>query len=63
LLWLGQHLLSYNEPSRTVPVLAWVAGCFIKPFLKRVEAKYPHLFLIGEAPAQGAELRGLGSAA
>jgi hypothetical protein len=30
-------------------VLAWAAGCFIKPHLRRAGIKFPHLFLIGEA--------------
>ena len=49
LVTLAGLLLSYNEPAKTVPILAWTAGCFIKPHLKRTGAKYPHLFLIGEA--------------
>lgn len=31
LLLLAKHILSYNEPAKTVPILAWTAGCFIKP--------------------------------
>jgi hypothetical protein len=31
-----------------VPILAWTAGCFIKPHLKKNAIKYPHLFLVGE---------------
>lgn len=46
---LGGLLLRYNEPAKTVVVLAWAAGCFIKEHLKRQKIKYPHLFLIGEA--------------
>jgi hypothetical protein len=42
-------LLDYNEPAKTVSVLAWAAGCFIKPHLRRLGIKFPHLFLIGEA--------------
>ena len=49
LLILGQWLLSYNEPAKTIPILAWIGGCFIKPHLKRIGAKFPHLFLVGEA--------------
>lgn len=50
LLIISTPLLSYNEPQKTVPILAWIAGCFLKPFLKRkpTDAKYAHLFLIGE---------------
>jgi len=48
LLSLGRHLLSYNEPAKTVSVLAWCGGCFIKPHLKSKKIKFPHLFLIGE---------------
>lgn len=46
---LAEYMLSYNEPAKTVPILAWCAGCFIKPHLRRVGVKYPHLFLVGEA--------------
>lgn len=49
LMELGAPLLSYNEPAKTVTVLAWCAGCFIKEMLRVVGVKYPHLFLIGEA--------------
>ena len=49
LMELGAPLLSYNEPAKTVTVLAWCAGCFIKEMLRAVGVKYPHLFLIGEA--------------
>lgn len=49
LLELGQLLFNYNEPAKTVPILAWLAGCFIKPHLRRIKVKFPHLFLIGEA--------------
>jgi hypothetical protein len=48
-LALSEQLLIYNEPAKTVSILAWVAACFIKPYLKRkpMEAKFPHLFLMG----------------
>jgi len=46
---LGPLLLGYNEPAKTVSVLAWTAGCFIKQHLRRAGVKFPHLFLIGEA--------------
>ena len=46
---LGKLLLGYNEPAKSVAVLAWCAGCFIKEHLKSKKIKYPHLFLIGEA--------------
>lgn len=49
LLELGQLLFDDNEPAKTVPILAWLAGCFIKPHLRRIKVKFPHLFLIGEA--------------
>lgn len=49
LMELGAPLLSYNEPAKTVTVLAWCAGCFIKEMLRAAGVKYPHLFLIGEA--------------
>ena len=46
---LGPLLLDYNEPAKTVTVLAWCAGCFVKEMLRASGLKYPHLFLIGEA--------------
>jgi hypothetical protein len=46
---LGSWLMDYNEPAKTVSVLAWSAGCFIKPHLRKSGVKFPHLFLIGEA--------------
>jgi len=46
---LGSCLMTFNEPIKTVAVLAWSAGCFIKPHLKKANSKFPHLFLIGEA--------------
>ena len=49
LLRLGEWLMTYNEPAKAVSVLAWCAGCFIKPHLCKEGVKYPHLFLIGEA--------------
>jgi hypothetical protein len=49
LMQLGEWLMTYNEPAKAVSVLAWVAGCFIKPHLRKEGIKFPHLFLIGEA--------------
>ena len=49
---LAQNILTYNEPAKTVPILAWCAGCFIKSHLKKCGVKFPHLFLIGE-PGSG----------
>lgn len=46
---VGASLLSYNEPAKTVTVLAWVAGCYVKEILRSNGIKYPHLYLIGEA--------------
>lgn len=46
---LSEHILSYNEPAKTIPILVWCAGCFIKPHLSRVDYEFLHLFLIGEA--------------
>ena len=45
---LGQHILGYNVYSRTVPILAWCASCFIKPHLRRNKIKFPHMFHVGE---------------
>ena len=46
---LGKWLLEYNEPAKTAAILSWTAGCFLKPYLKTENIKFPHLFLIGEA--------------
>lgn len=46
---LGKYLMSYNEPAKAISILAWAAGCFIKPHLRKEGVKFPHLFLIGEA--------------
>jgi ABC-type dipeptide/oligopeptide/nickel transport system ATPase component len=46
---IGQTLLSYNEPAKTVTVLGWCCGCYVKEMLRSKGIKYPHLFLIGEA--------------
>ena len=46
---LGELLMNYNEPAKTVSVLAWTAGCFIKEHLRMRGIKFPHLMLIGEA--------------
>ena len=44
---MAKHILSYNEPAKTVSILAWTAGCFVKPHLKKNKIKL-HLFLVGE---------------
>lgn len=49
LMGLGKYLMSYNEPAKAVPILAWAAGCFLKEHLRLRDVKFPHLFLIGEA--------------
>jgi putative DNA primase/helicase len=49
LLELGRNILSYNEPAKTVSLLAWTSGCFIKEHLRMRHVKFPHLMLIGEA--------------
>ena len=49
LVELGHNLLEYNEQAKTVTVLAWCAGCYVKEMLRVSGIKYPHLFLIGEA--------------
>lgn len=46
---LGERLMSYNEPAKTVSILAWISGCFIKEHLRKKNVKFPHLMLIGEA--------------
>jgi len=46
---IGTDLLRYNASAKTVAVLAWCTGCFLKEHLRRMHIKYPHLFLIGEA--------------
>ena len=49
LITLGPLLLGFNEPAKSISVLAWRAGCFLKQHLKAINVKFPHLFLIGEA--------------
>ena len=46
---LGERLMTYNEPAKTVSILAWIAGCFLKEHLRSQNIKFPHLMLIGEA--------------
>ena len=46
---IAKYLLSYNEPAKTVSVIAWSAACFLKNHLRSYSVKFPHLFLIGEA--------------
>jgi putative DNA primase/helicase len=46
---LGERLMTYNEPAKTVSILAWMAGCFVKARLREKSVKFPHLMLIGEA--------------
>jgi hypothetical protein len=46
---VGSPLLRYNESAKTVAILAWCAGCFVKEHLRQAGIKFPHLFLIGEA--------------
>lgn len=46
---IGNRLLEYNEPAKTVSILSWTAACFLKPHLMAEGIKFPHLFLIGEA--------------
>jgi len=46
---LGPLLMEYNEPAKTVPVLAWTTSCFVKPHLRKAGIKSPQLSLIGEA--------------
>lgn len=49
LLDIGKLLMSYNEPAKSISILAWACGCFIKEHLRLRGVKFPHLFLIGEA--------------
>lgn len=49
LMAVGSLLISYNESDKTVPILAWAAGCFLKEHFRISGIKFPHLFLIGEA--------------
>lgn len=46
---LGPLLIGYNEPAKTISVMAWCVGCFLKEHLRKAGIKFPHLFLIGEA--------------
>jgi len=45
---LGKHMLTYNIKKRTVPILAWIAACFVKPHLKNLDIKFPIMLLVGE---------------
>ena len=42
-------LMTYNEPAKTIPILGWCAGAFLKIRLSKLGIKFPHLALIGEA--------------
>lgn len=46
---IGNALMSFNDPLRTVSVLAWCTACFIKQHLKEAAIKFLSLLLIGEA--------------
>ena len=46
---IGKYILTYNEPQKTISILAWITGCFLKEYLRTQGVKFPHLFLIGEA--------------
>jgi len=41
LMVVAKHILTYNEPAKAVPIMAWTAGCFIKPHLKKFKIKFP----------------------
>ena len=49
LIQVGKLLLTYNEPAKTVAIMAWCSGCFLKQHFRSLDIKFPHLFLIGEA--------------
>ena len=49
LMAVGQLILGYNEPEKTISILGWSAGCFLKEHLRLLGIKFPLLFLIGEA--------------
>ena len=55
---LGTPILRYNASAKTVAVLAWCAGCFLKEHLRQSHIKYPHLFLIGEAGSRQIQYAG-----
>ena len=44
-----KNLMEYNEPAKTIPILGWCAGAFLKTRLTKLGIKFPHLALIGEA--------------
>ena len=46
---IGRSLMEYNEPAKTVTLLGWCCGCFVKEMLRAAGIKFPHLYLIGEA--------------
>lgn len=51
--FIGQQMADelQLEPAKSVSILAWAAGCFIKRHLRKEGVKYPHLFLVGEPEA------------
>ena len=49
LVFIGANIFGYNEYIKTVPILAWIAACFVKNHLWAVGAKFPQLSLFGES--------------
>lgn len=45
---IGTALFEYNEPAKTVSIIGFCAGCFLKEKLKTLSIKFPHLVLTGE---------------
>lgn len=45
---IGRALFEYNEPAKTVSIMAFCAGCFLKEKFKKLDIKFPHLVLTGE---------------
>jgi putative DNA primase/helicase len=45
---VGRALFEYNEPAKTVSIIGFCAGCFLKEKLRTLSIKFPHLVLTGE---------------
>ncbi|GAB6157878.1 hypothetical protein JCM39194_10780 [Desulfotomaculum varum] len=45
---IGRALFEYIEPAKTVSIIGFCAGCFLKEKLRTLQIKFPHLVLTGE---------------
>ena len=46
---VGRALLEYNETTKTLPILCYMAACLVKPKLNDKGIKFPHLVIVGES--------------